>query len=102
MRRLRGLVANGRGIPRPGMRVLGADGEPIGEITSGTFSPTLKKGVAMALLSTSAGSGAGAERGAGSQAGTGIEDGAEVSVDIRGRSESFTVTKPPFVQPTVR
>jgi aminomethyltransferase len=85
-RRLRGLVAAGRGIPRPGMRVLGSDGEPLGEITSGTFSPTLKKGVALALLAT----------------GVGIEDDSEVSVDIRGRSEPFTVTKPPFVQPGVR
>jgi aminomethyltransferase len=83
---LRGLVANGRGIPRPGMPVLLVDDEPLGEITSGTFSPTRKLGIGMALLASA------------SQ----VADGAEVSVDVRGRREIFTVTKPPFVTPGVR
>lgn len=81
---LRGLVATGRGIPRPHMSVRLTRDLPVGEITSGTFSPTLKKGVALALISAQ------------------IEDGAEVSVDVRGREEIFVVTKPPFVQPDVR
>jgi aminomethyltransferase len=81
---LRGLVATGRGIPRPGMRVLLASDAPLGAITSGTFSPTLKKGVGLALLAAQ------------------VTDGAEVSVDVRGRREIFTVTKPPFVTPGVR
>jgi aminomethyltransferase len=83
-RLLRGLVATGRGIPRPGMRVLLAADVPIGEITSGTFSPTLRTGIALALV--------------GSQ----VSEGAEVSVDVRGRREVFTVTRPPFVQTGVR
>jgi aminomethyltransferase len=83
-RRLRGLVAEGRGIPRPGMRVSLAPDVPVGEITSGTYSPTLRKGVGLALLASQ------------------VEDGAEVSVDVRGRREVFTVTKPPFVTPGVR
>ena len=49
-RRLRGLVAVGRGIPRPGMGVTLTPDVPLGEITSGTFSPTLKKGIGMALI----------------------------------------------------
>ena len=81
---LRGLVANGRGIPRPGMRVLLVADVPLGVVTSGTFSPTLKKGVGMALIASQ------------------VTDGAEVSVDVRGRREIFTVTKPPFVTPGVR
>ena len=81
---LRGLVANGRGIPRPGMQVLLVGDVPLGEVTSGTFSPTLKQGVGLALLASQ------------------VSDGAEVSVDIRGRREVFTVTKPPFVNPDVR
>jgi aminomethyltransferase len=81
---LRGIVANGRAIPRPGMRVLLVSDVPLGEVTSGTFSPTLKKGVGLALLASQ------------------VTDGAEVSVDVRGRREVFTVTKPPFVTPGVR
>jgi aminomethyltransferase len=83
-RLLRGLVASGRGIPRPGMRVLLAADVPVGEVTSGTFSPTLRTGVALALVASQ------------------VTDGAEVTVDVRGRREVFTVTRPPFVQTGVR
>ena len=81
---IRGLVASGRGIPRPHMSVRLTEDLPVGEITSGTFSPTLKKGIALALINSQ------------------IEDGAEVTVDVRGRAEVFVVTKPPFVQTDVR
>lgn len=81
---LRGLVAAGRGIPRAHMTVLGPDGAPAGEITSGTFSPTLKKGVGLALVDA------------------GLPADAEVSVDVRGRLESFRLAAPPFVPPHVR
>jgi aminomethyltransferase len=81
---LRGLVAQGRGIPRPGMRVLVAADVPVGRITSGTFSPTLRTGVALALIDSQ------------------FTDGAEVLVDVRGRREVFVITKPPFVTPGVR
>ena len=40
----RGLLVTGRGIPRPGCVVLDAAGQEVGEVTSGTFSPTLKQG----------------------------------------------------------
>lgn len=83
-RTLRGLLATGRGIPRPGMRVLLTADVPLGEITSGTFSPTLRKGIGLAILPDF------------------VADGAEVSVDIRGRQEIFTVLKPPFVDTSVR
>jgi len=83
-RTLRGLVATGRGIPRPGMRVLLTADVPVGQVTSGTFSPTLKKGVGLALLAGQVG------------------EGAEVSVDVRGRREVFVVTRPPFVHAGVR
>jgi aminomethyltransferase len=82
-RLLRGLVAAARGIPRPGMAV-SADGEPIGVVTSGTFSPSCKRGVALALLDAA------------------VVEGDDVEVDVRGRSEAFVVTKPPFVTPAVR
>ena len=51
-RLLRGLVAVGRAIPRPGMGVTLVQDVPLADITSGTFSPTLKKGIGMALIPT--------------------------------------------------
>lgn len=84
-RSLWGIVADDRGIPRPHMRVLVADDE-VGEVTSGTFSPTRKVGIGLALLDTAAGLG----------------EGAKVEVDIRGRRAGMTVTRPPFVKPSVK
>lgn len=81
---LRGLLSQGRAIPRAGMTVLLSRDLPVGPITSGTFSPTLRKGIALALINKQ------------------IEFGAEVLVDVRGKPEVFTVTKPPFVQTQVR
>lgn len=84
-RTLRGLELTGRGIPRGHMEVY-AGGQPIGETTSGTFSPTKKVGIALALLDTAAG----------------VVDGDLVEIDIRGRRTEARVTRPPFVQPSVR
>jgi aminomethyltransferase len=85
-RQLWGLRGIGRGIPRPGMAVSLANGQPVGRTTSGTFSPTLRTGIALALLDTSAGLG----------------EGAEVTVDVRGRGLAAVVTAPPFVPSRVR
>lgn len=84
-RLLWGIEALERGIPRAHLPVL-KDGEPIGEVTSGTFSPTLKKGIGLALLSTAAG----------------VAEGDEVVVDVRGRPSPVRVVKPPFVPSHVR
>ncbi len=81
---LRGLVAQGRGIARPQMSVKVTQDLPVGFVTSGTFSPTLRKGVALALVNSQ------------------IQVGAEVLVDVRSRPEVFVVTKPPFVETDVR
>ncbi|PSK99735.1 aminomethyltransferase [Haloactinopolyspora alba] len=78
-RRLRGIRALGRGIPRPGMTVT-VDSDPVGTVTSGTFSPTLRQGVGLALLPPE------------------VTEGSEVAVQIRNRTESFEVVRPPFVQ----
>ena len=81
-RLLRGLVALDRGIPRAGMTVLdGAGGTPVGTVTSGTFSPTLEHGIALALL----------------DAGSTALD-TEVVVDVRGRPLRCRVVRPPFVE----
>ena len=81
---MRGLVVGGRGIPRAHCTVKDVTGSPVGEVTSGTFSPTRKQGVALALLDRS------------------VSLGDEVVVDVRGRDVAATVTKPPFVEAGVR
>jgi aminomethyltransferase len=85
-RLLWGLQAPGRQIPRPGMTVLGADGGTIGTVTSGTFSPSLRVGIGLALLDTAAGA----------------EEGSEIAVDVRGRPQPVRVVRPPFVESHVR
>jgi aminomethyltransferase len=82
---LRGLELTGRGIPRGHMPVYAGE-QAIGETTSGTFSPTKKVGIALALIDTAAG----------------IADGDLVQIDVRGRRVEAKVVKPPFVQPSVR
>jgi glycine cleavage system T protein (aminomethyltransferase) len=84
-RLLRGLELTGRGVPRGHMHVY-AGQQRVGETTSGTFSPTKKAGIALALIDTAAG----------------ITDGDLVEIDIRGRRIEARVVKPPFVQPSVR
>ncbi|NJC69666.1 glycine cleavage system aminomethyltransferase GcvT [Planosporangium thailandense] len=84
-RTLWGLESLDRGIPRPHMAVL-RDDDTVGEVTSGTFSPTRRVGIALALLDTAAGLG----------------EGSEVTVDVRGRRSRMTVVKPPFVKSGVR
>ncbi|WP_395659744.1 glycine cleavage system aminomethyltransferase GcvT [Nocardioides sp.] len=81
---LRGLVATGRGIPRPHMTVSLTPDVLLGEVTSGTFSPTLRKGIGLALVPSL------------------VAPDAEVGVDVRGRREIFQLTKPPFLDPSVR
>ncbi|WP_102142648.1 glycine cleavage system aminomethyltransferase GcvT [Mycobacterium hubeiense] len=84
-RLLRGLRAVGRGVLRPGLAVLDGD-KPVGVTTSGTFSPTLKVGIALALIDAAAN----------------IDDGQRVTVDVRGRAVECEVVKPPFVEPKTR
>jgi aminomethyltransferase len=81
-RKLWGLIATDRGIPRPHMAVLRAGtNEAVGEVTSGTFSPTRRIGIALVLIDTASG--------------VGPMDAVEV--DIRGRRSTMTVVKPPFI-----
>ena len=82
-RLLWGIEALDRGIPRAHMAVLRGD-DPVGEVTSGTFSPTLKRGIGLALLAPS------------------VAEGDELVVDVRGRPAGVRVVKPPFVGSHVR
>jgi aminomethyltransferase len=53
-KQLVGIELDGRAIPRQGAPVFSADGRPLGTVTSGTFSPTFKKPIALAYLTTPA------------------------------------------------
>jgi len=74
---LRGLVVDGRRPPRAD-QVVSLDGRPIGEISSGNFSPVLGQGIALAFLEA------------------GVDYGTEVTIDVRGTEVGAVVTKPPF------
>jgi aminomethyltransferase len=76
-RKLVGLVLEDRGVLRAHQKVL-AQGAPAGEITSGTFSPTLERSIAFARVPAATGQ--------------------AVQVDIRGKLLSARVVKPPFVR----
>jgi aminomethyltransferase len=76
-RRLTGLLLEERGVLRAHQKVFaGAAGE--GEVTSGTFSPTLERSIALARLPAAAGGG--------------------VEVDIRGKRLPARIVRPPFVR----
>ena len=82
-RRSVALLAQDRTIPRAGMKVL-SDAKVIGEVTSGTFSPNLKLGIALALVSPE------------------VKVGDLVEIDVRGRVGSYEVVKAPFLPSRVR
>ncbi len=82
--KLRAILATDRGIPRKDMQVKDITGKVIGQVTSGTFSPGLKKGIGLALINPA------------------IVKGDQVLIDIRGVDSSFSVVALPFVPSKVR
>ncbi|MDN5288393.1 MAG: Aminomethyltransferase [Mucilaginibacter sp.] len=83
--KLVGIRMTERGIPRHGYRILNTHGEPIGAITSGTQSPTLKTGIALGYVSINA-----------------AAPGTHVLVDIRGQLLGACISKMPFVQSQIK
>jgi len=83
-RRSVALKALDRGIPRGGMQVKNMGGEVVGAVTSGTFSPTLKVGIGIALVNSS------------------VSIGDQLTIDVRGRDSQCEVVKLPFVPSHVR
>jgi aminomethyltransferase len=77
-RRLRGLSVEGRRPPRAEQAVL-VDGQPVGVVTSGNFSPVLEHGIALAFLPP------------------GVEEGTVVEIEARGEPMPATVVPTPFV-----
>lgn len=77
-RRLVGLEVGDKGIPRHGYAVL-HDGAVVGQVTSGTRSPSTGRDIAMAYVPTAL-----------------AEPGTALSVDLRGKLKPATVVKMPF------
>ncbi len=72
------FVIEGAGIPRPGNAVL-LNGETVGEVSSGTFSPSLERGIGMAYLRNDL-----------AEPGTGLE------IDVRGKRRAARVSSKPL------
>ncbi|MDQ3941282.1 MAG: glycine cleavage system aminomethyltransferase GcvT [Actinomycetota bacterium] len=79
-RKLFAVRCVGRGVPRSGYRVLAGE-TPIGDVTSGNFSPTLGSGIALAL----------------GPADRAPEIGDRVAIEARGRLIEGDIVKPPFI-----
>ncbi len=78
-RRLKGFIMEERAIPRQHYEVCDADGNVIGEVTSGTMSPMLKKGVGMAYIDKPY-----------------WKDGLEIYIKVRNKLAKALVQRPPF------
>jgi aminomethyltransferase len=76
-RKLVGLVLEDRGVLRSHQKIVTPEGGA-GEVTSGTFSPTLERSIALARVPANTGQ--------------------SVQVDIRGKLLSARIVKPPFVR----
>jgi aminomethyltransferase len=76
-RKLRGLEVEGRRPPRADQTVT-SGGEAIGRVTSGNYSPTLERGIALAFLPPEVG------------------EGREVAIDVRGNEVPAAVVPLPF------
>ena len=77
-RRLVGFEMMERGVPRHDMGIL-KDGEAVGNVTSGNFSPILQKGIGLGWLPPALGN-----------------EGSLVEIDIRGKHVPAKVVKLPF------
>lgn len=76
-RKLRGITTESRRPPRAEQRVL-VDGQAVGEVTSGNFSPMLEHGIALAFLPPA------------------VEEGTRVEIEGRGENLGGLVVKLPF------
>ena len=79
-RRLVGFELTERGVPRHGYRLADAEGRAIGSVTSGTMSPTLKKGIGMGYVETAY-----------------AEPGTPIAVVIREKPVAARIVKLPFI-----
>lgn len=80
-RRLKGFVLEERGIPRKGYEIRDDKGNVIGEVTSGTMSPMLKKGIGMGYVNKGF-----------------WKEESEIFIRIRNKDVKAKIVKPPFVK----
>ncbi|MGI6579370.1 MAG: glycine cleavage system aminomethyltransferase GcvT [Saccharofermentanales bacterium] len=78
-RKLIALISEDKSIPRDGYPVF-VQNQEIGYVTSGSFSPTLNKGIAFALVTADL-----------------AEDITEVEIEIRRKNHTYKITSTPFV-----
>ncbi|MFB6139026.1 MAG: glycine cleavage system aminomethyltransferase GcvT [Halosimplex sp.] len=78
--RLRGVELVDRGVPRAGYDVTTPEGDDLGTVTSGTMSPTLGRGIALAYLPVDR-----------------VEPGDPVRVEVRGEPKKARTTTTPFL-----
>lgn len=84
-RRRVGLKLTDKGIAREGAQILDPQGNAIGAVTSGTFSPTLKHGIAMGYVDIMS-----------------AATGTQVMITVRGNNLAATVVDMPFVPPRTK
>jgi len=82
-RKLVGFLMDGPGIPRGHYELVNEAGEKIGEVTSGTQSPSLSKGIGLGYVQTALSA-----------------PGSKIFVQVRGKHLPATVVKLPFVSGT--
>lgn len=78
-RKLVGFEMIDRGIPRHGYTLVNENGDPIGEVTSGTMSPIRKIGIGMGYVQSEY-----------------VKMGSEIFIDMRGRKLKAIMVRPPF------
>lgn len=83
-RRLVGVKLETRGVPRSHYRVL-KNGEEVGEVTSGAFSPSLNAGIALCYVSTSL-----------------AREGEMLDIEVRNKAFPARVVKLPFISSSVK
>ncbi len=78
------LIMEGKAIPRQGYDVL-ADGVVIGQVTSGTFSPSLEVGIALARVEKAP-----------------VKTAQQYEIQVRARRQSASMTKKPFIEGSIK
>lgn len=79
-RRLTGLLPDGRAPLRTGTSLIDGNATAIGQVTSGGYSPTLERPIALAYIEAQA-----------------LDRGIPIFADVRGKSVKLQIARPPFV-----